>query len=165
VKLLEILSEADRYFDAAVKRIAAANRAKLPPKAKKPKPVIDKAEVKRWIQARSPEAIWDKVQDAMQFFPDGDPLDHLIPYLNKWEIDMTMVDAAVREFTHSKHGYSEWLSATWHELQRQAIGDAKRGHVDRDSVFYTVNADGKIKRSDNPWGQSWIRSLHDDDLD
>lgn len=115
--------------------------------ANKPKePKVPKAPVKK-LTLRD---VYDRVETAIgNSFPDGDPIDHFGPWLEKNKLTMDHVDRAFRKF--AKTSYNQYLVDMWDSTAGDAIHDAKNGHVDHYSPYYDVAADGVITPKANPW--------------
>jgi len=96
--------------------------------------------------------IWQKAILAIaNSFPDGDPIDHLTPYMERNDITMQEVDAAVNRYEKTRGGFYGWLAAMWDDTAADHIYDAKNGYIEPNSVFYSVADNGSIEPSDNPW--------------
>lgn len=95
--------------------------------------------------------IWMKVSGVVgDCFPDGDPIDELIPYMERTGITMKEINRAVKEHSGSK-SYNSYLRDLWKDTAADQVHDARNGHVDPHSPFYTVEANGRIKPTPNPW--------------
>lgn len=139
-------------------RMAAENRARK----QKEREEAKKAEAARKtakkqqskIEKERLEAqIFTKVEDAISMsFPDGDPFDHLVHWLNARDLTMDDVNRVLKK----KIGitYDKYLSRMWDDAAADAVSDAEmmlsNGKTPHDSPFYHV-ADGKVVREPNPW--------------
>lgn len=91
-----------------------------------------------------------KVEDAIsRAFPDGDPIDYIGPWMQKNNIEMDEVDAAMKAAGHGS--YYKYLADMWDDMAGGAVHDAKSGHIDPNSPFYTVDDEGVVKKNSNPW--------------
>lgn len=96
-----------------------------------------------------------KVIDAISMsFPDGDPSDHFMGYLNRNDLDMSDVNRVMRKFEGVD--YYKYLSRMWDDTARDRMHDANRdienGKEPDQSDFYTwKKGDKKVTPSDNPW--------------
>ncbi len=98
----------------------------------------------------SQDLIWRKVVDVIgNSFPDGDPIDYLIPYMEKNGITMKEINAAVRKY--ERVDFYQYLSRLWDESAADQIHDAKNGHIDDNSPFYNVDKNQNIVPAQNPW--------------
>jgi hypothetical protein len=105
------------------------------------------------------KAVYDKVMDAIgNTFPDGDPIDHLIPALRKMGVREYDVGDAI-EKAMKKHGRGvekkgmyDYMAVMWDEMARDAMYDAKNGHEAREP--FVRMEDGKPVLQDNPWKSS-----------
>lgn len=145
-------------FDRWAAGVAAENRAKQ--KVIKDKEKLERAahsiatRVPRPTAKKKPTSpeIWHVVETAISnSFPDGDPIDQLIGYMKKHDLTMDEIDGAVKKHAGVKKGFYGYLAQMWDDFARDQIGDAKRGHVEHHSPFYTVSDDGKIEPEQNPW--------------
>jgi len=153
MKSKQFISEAG-HQEVWAKELAAKNRekkaaeraAKVPYKAPSyanPKP-----------KKLTAEQIFYRAEWAIsQSFPDGDPADYLVPWLEKHNLYMDDVHRAFRKLGKGKDFYS-YLAGMWEDFQGDQIHDAEHGHADDNSVFYNVEADGSITPKANPWGSS-----------
>jgi hypothetical protein len=119
------------YDDPEVKALMAAQRKKLAAAEKRAQANADKPP--KAIKLNLDE-VWRKAEDAAgSSFPDGDPIDHLIPWFKskgvKYDI-MSYLDAAVKKHTHCKTWY-EYLADMWDTYQNEG--------VDQDSKKYKAN--------------------------
>lgn len=150
---VESLQE-DRYTDRWAKAKAAENKAAL--KAIKDQEKVEKLSqqiLKRPPKEKKPDSfeIWRKASAAISnSFPDGDPIDHLLSFMNRYNLSMDDIDRAVRKHEKVKGGFYAWLAGMWDDTQGDQIHDAKNGHIDDNSPFYHVEGD-KIVPADNPW--------------
>jgi hypothetical protein len=148
----------DRAFSDWAKKLAATNR--------------ERARAERDIQRATKKAqksqnykpplsyVYWKANDVIsQTFPDGDPFDHLTPWLQSVGLTMDDVDAAIRKY-HGGDDFYTYLANMWDGVQADSIQDAKNGHIDNNSVFYNVGDNGSIIPSQNPW-TPW-KSLKED---
>jgi len=74
------------------------------------------------------DTIWRKVEDVVgQVFPDGDPIDWLIPWFKKHGIeDFKVGDLITR--AAKKHGYKDMYDY-WDEMKQMYSGDLSEGKV------------------------------------
>ena len=69
------------------------------------------------------DAVWRKVEDVVgQIYPDGDPIDWLVPWLNKHGYREHQV-GAILDKAAKKNGYND-IYAYWQELDDQMKSDA-----------------------------------------
>ena len=133
----------DEYRDAqARQKRAEIAQAKLLNPSKPATPKVDL------------DAVWQNIQRVVgNTFPDGDPMDWLAEKYPRYaaigQLGVLM-DKATR---HAKAGKSfyDYLARMWHDVAQDAMADARNGHVDEYSPFYTVDG-GKITPQPNPWG-------------
>jgi hypothetical protein len=104
------------------------------------------------------DAIYQKAQDAIgNSFPDGDPGDHLYPWLEKRGLDMDIVNRAFRKF--DKTDFYGALAQYWDDTQADQLYDVeimkKQGHnfsrVSDNSPFYDIDKAGNVTPRPNPW--------------
>jgi len=136
------------------KQWAAENKAKL--KALKvKKPAAEKPAKKSKAEHREhlDTVLLSKVEAAISTsFPDGDPMDHFINFLEHHNLSIKDVDRVMRK----RYGtsYNGYLVSAWADTARDNISDAKRelaaGKQPHHSAFYTVK-DGKVVAEPNPW--------------
>ena len=110
------------------------------------------------------EEIYHKAIDIIgDTFPDGDPIDHLGPWLDKHKVDFDRVDLAFKKFEgrgkKKSYGMYDYLADMWKQMAADRIYDAKNGHVDQNSPYYYVEDDGTIKPKQNPWRSGTNESL------
>jgi len=158
VKLSSLLE--DRYADRWARELATKNRAKIA----KEREEIEKASAvieKKPPKPKKPTSseIYNKVVTVIgNTFPDGDPIDWLIPYMKRTGVTREEIDAAVRKHALIKRGgLYTYLASMWDDFQGDTISDAKAAladkrmrDVDEHSPFYNV-IDGKIEPTENPW--------------
>lgn len=97
--------------------------------------------------------IWNKVESAISnSFPDGDPIDYLIPWMRRNDIEMKDIDIAARKHSGSK-SYNDYLADMWDDLAADAMADAAHGHTDEHSPYFDME-DGKPVMRQNPWTSS-----------
>lgn len=107
------------------------------------------------------DAIYQKAQDAIgNSFPDGDPSDHLYPWLEKRGLDMDIVNRAFRKF--DKTDFYGALADLWDDVQGDRLYDAKimlkqsqttgrpLSRHDEYNAFYSIEY-GVIVPELNPW--------------
>lgn len=126
----------------------------------------DKKDEREWQrlhkEPKAPKINYQKVYDIVidaigSSFPDGDPIDHIIPKLKRMGLDPydsgKIIDQALKKFGHGaeKKGLYKYMETTWSDFQADQGYDAEHGHIDKNSPFYDVDKSGKIVPSDNPW--------------
>lgn len=94
-------------------------------------------------------------------FPDGDPLDHIQPFMRRNGLDIDDVNRVMKKF--EKVSYDTYLANMWDDYASDAVADAKMelksGRLPQQSSFYKIeNTDGqsvtgkeKIVKNSNPW--------------
>ena len=111
----------------------------------------------------SSEQIWNKVETVIgNTFPDGDPIDHLIPWMEKTKVTMDQINAAVKKHAKAKDMYA-YLADMWDDMASDAMHDANmmlnKGKIpDHNPFVDIINKDhhgftGKEKavKRPNPW--------------
>ena len=147
----------DRYFNQWAKDKAAENRARnklnappKPPKEPKQKP---------WKPTKPTDAqVWQKLYTVVgDTFPDGDPIDLIGPYMDRYGLTMKDIDRVVNSYQSIKGGYYEWLAQMWDDATADAVHDAKQALAKGQdpeqygrSPFYHVEND-KVVPAQNPW--------------
>ena len=63
-------------------------------------------------------------------FPDGDPIDHLIPWMKRHGVDMDFINAAMKK--HHGKDYYTYLADMWDDHAADHIHDARQGHHGED---------------------------------
>lgn len=106
-------------------------------------------------------AVYRKVIDVIgNSFPDGDPIDSMIPYLKKigvkdWDAGDT-INAAMKKHGHGveKKGMYAYMASMWKEMAQDALYDAKtvmdKTGKEHDSPFLTYK-DGKPVVKPSPY--------------
>jgi hypothetical protein len=99
----------------------------------------------------TPREIWDEVETAIgNSFPDGDPIDALHPWMEKHEVTMDEVNAAVKQNVMGRgkgkknYGMYYYLADMWDDMSRDQLHDAKNGH-------YGEHYDDQWFAQGNPW--------------
>jgi uncharacterized protein YaiL (DUF2058 family) len=154
-------------FDLWAAGVAAANRAKkkeIADRERAEREAIKKqqrelAALDRAARAKPPkltqDQIWNKVETAISnSFPDGDPIDHLMGWMEKNNVTMGQIDAAVKKYARVKGMYA-YLEQMWDSMQADTVHDAEMAlknnkQFDDNSVFYYFDGEKIIKNS-NPW--------------
>lgn len=107
------------------------------------------------------KAVYDKaIQVIGNTFPDGDPIDTMIPWLERrgvqdYQIGET-IDAAFKKHGHGaeKNGMYSYMANMWDEMSADVLQDAiqsvKAGKLPERSPFLDFNGD-KITKAPNPW--------------
>ena len=73
----------------------------------------------------------DAVENAISMgFPDGDPIDHLIPWMKRHGVDMDFINAAMKK--HHGKDYYTYLADMWDDHAADHIHDARQGHHGED---------------------------------
>ena len=113
------------------------------------KPAIDLAKVYRIA-----------IDAISSSFPDGDPIDHMIPVLRKMGVDRyevgDTINAAMKKHGHGveKKGIYPYMDSMWKEMAQDALFDAKsvmqRTGKEYDSPFITYK-DGKPVAKPSPY--------------
>lgn len=170
MKVKDILTE-DRYQDQWAKEKAAENRAKMKElKAAEKAAAARAAPPKAPKEPKKPKAdlghVWADVQDAIgTSFPDGDPIDHLRAYEDRWgQVDMDLIDKAVKQFAgrrgkgKAKYGMYDYLADMWDDTQGDQLYDAKEMLKRKDfqlfnqnNVFYDVDGGPGWKEDEKTW--------------
>lgn len=166
MKVLEILAEAKARtaFDRAKKKaITDAEKA-----AREAIKKLEREDAKLEREKNAPtkltsDQIWNKVETVISnTFPDGDPIDHLIPWMEKNKVTMDVINAAVKKHAKVKDMYA-YLASMWDDMASDAMHDANmmlnKGKVPEFNPFIDiVNRDhqgftGKEKavKNPNPW--------------
>ena len=71
--------------------------------------------------------IWRRFETAVgDSFPDGDPFDRISSWLNKHDLTIHDVDAAVKEFSDASTAH-EYLAKMWDDYSADAEHDALQG--------------------------------------
>lgn len=100
-------------------------------------------------------ALHTKVIDAISMsFPDGDPIDHFMGYLNRNDLDMSDVNRVMKKY--EKRDYYRYLSDMWDDVAKDAAHWANSriedGKDPEDSPYYTwKKGDKKVTLVQNPW--------------
>lgn len=116
---------------------------------------MDRASAKKAATKLQQSEIWNKVQTVIgNSFPDGDPIDHLIPWMKKTGVTMDQIDAAARKIQKAK-GMYVYLAQMWDDMQGSAVFDANNAiknneRVNDNSVFFYFDGE-KIVKNQNPW--------------
>jgi hypothetical protein len=101
------------------------------------------------------DAIFKRVENAIESMFDGvEPIDHLIPWMDRTGVTMDDIDRAVAKHEgrgKKKYGMYDWMADMWEDRCSDQMSDAKHGGADPNSEFYTIEKDGKITKSQNPW--------------
>jgi len=163
------LDEVKTGFDSWAKEKAAANRARMKIEADRVK--LEKETLKRAEKATersektkrerlTQQTIWSQVENSIVWasFPDGDPSHHLAQFMDKHDLTMKDIDSAIRKHTRSK-GFYDYLADMWDDMQADRIYDAKNGHVEENSPFYSTDdhelrpavRPRQIRKLPNPW--------------
>jgi len=79
-------------------------------------------------------------------FPDGDPIDHFGPWLEKRGLDMSDADAAFKKI--HKKGFYDYLADMWDDHAADRIHDAQHHGTHGDDYS------GEWFAGDNPWRSS-----------
>lgn len=96
--------------------------------------------------------VWSKVELAISnSFPDCDPIDLLLPWMDRNKIDMSTIDAVVRKHNKGVKGLYDLLGQIWDDMQGDQLHDASNGHIDDSSPFYSVSDDAVVIPKSNPW--------------
>jgi hypothetical protein len=106
-------------------------------------------------------AVYRKTIDAISSsFPDGDPIDHLIPILSKMGVDRyeigDTINAALKKHGHGveKKGMYAYMGSMWNDMAQDALYDAKtvmdKTGKEYDSPFIDYK-DGKPFAKPNPY--------------
>ena len=82
-------------------------------------------------------------------FPDGDPIDSFHPWLKKNGYTMDDANAAFKKY--EKTDFYGYQARMWEEHAKDAIHDAKNGHVHAHHWAYHTDDNGKIIPNPNPW--------------
>lgn len=83
---------------------------------------------------------------------DGvDPDDKLSRLQRRLDIDMEDIDKAVKKYGSYKKDFYGSLAMMWSETQADHVHDAKNGHMDDNSQYYSVDKDGNVTPARNPW--------------
>jgi hypothetical protein len=99
----------------------------------------------------STEEIFKQVETSVgNSFPDGDPIDHLIPWMEKNSVTMDQIDAAVKKHAKPAKSMYGYLAIMWDDTSSDAMHDAQNGHIDSNSPFYRMENDKPVKNP-NPW--------------
>lgn len=166
--LQEFLQEATKNaFDRWAAEKAAENRAKKKEIADRERAereaikkhnreiaALDRAAAKKAATKLQQSEIWNKVQTVIgNSFPDGDPIDHLIPWMSKTGVTMDQVNAAVKKY--EKTDFYGYLARMWDDSQGDAVYDAEtmiKQHKkpDENNPFYYFDGE-KIVKNRNPW--------------
>ena len=97
--------------------------------------------------------IWMEVGNS---FPDGDPSYEVAMKarrmfgLDEWADPWKYINAAIK-LHEPFNSLSEWLASMWDETAADRMYDAKNGHPEENSLFYTVGDNGEIEPEGNPW--------------
>lgn len=90
-------------------------------------------------------------------FPDGDPIDHMLRYLDPKHWTTDEIDQAFKKFGHGyeKKGFYATVEGTWDDFSSDTIADAKMElsqgkKPDSNSPFFDIK-DGKVVPKKNPW--------------
>lgn len=124
---------------------AKPKREKMSPEDKAAKrEQMDKDERDRSI-------VWDCEMAAASALDGIDPSDKLARIQRKYDVDMDYIDTLFKK-RHKAKGFYDYLATMWDDTAADHIHDAKNGHVDDNSQFYSVDKDGvAIKPAKNPW--------------
>lgn len=115
---------------------------------------MDRAAAKKAATKLEQSVIWNKVQTVIgNTFPDGDPIDHLIPWMRQNNVTMDQINAAVKK--HEKTDMYGYLARMWDDTQGDAVYDAEtmikqNRKPDENNVFYYFDGE-KIVKNQNPW--------------
>lgn len=151
-----------RYEDRWAKEKAAANRARA--QAEKQKVELERASKKIASKPPKPkkptsDEIYQRVENAVNAsFADGDPIDHLIPYMERNGLTMEDIDRAVRKHEGLKRGgLYTWLAGMWDDFQADTISDVRsalkskrKPDLQWEGKFFTIEGD-KVEPTENPW--------------
>lgn len=88
---------------------------------------------------------------AAQTLDGVDPSHKLERVQRRYDIDMDDIDRIVRKHNKGTKGFYDMLADMWDDTAGDHVHDAKNGHVDDNSPFYSVDKDGNIKPESNPW--------------
>lgn len=156
-------------------RQAAANRLKRKELAAAEKEAT-KARVKASVEAAkaaktssNKETTQDFLRDVYNIvmecisntFPDGDPMDWIMPKLKKMGVSSSNVHSTVDKAMKACGGISErkglsgYMADLWDDMAEDAIYDAeeaaKGGGTPHNPAYFRVASDKKIVKNQNPW--------------
>lgn len=134
-------TELSKSAQKAQTRMASATRTKV-----EKTPIVDL------------QAIYNKIMQVVgNVFPDGDPIDHLIPYFKRmgiegFEIGET-ISKAMKKHGHGieKKGLYAYMGSMWDDMSKDALHDAKNSKTKIHSPFIEYDEDGKLHVLSNPW--------------
>lgn len=116
---------------------------------------LDRKAVKKKLSDEESWKVFNKVETVIgNTFPDGDPIDHLIPWMEKTGVTMDQINAAVKKHGKAKDMYA-YLAGMWDDSQSGAVYDAemavkKNEKPQEPSVFFYFDGE-KIVKNSNPW--------------
>ena len=122
--------------------ISAAERAEAKKAEKEEKEKLD-------------HKLYNKVIDAISnSFPDGDPMDHFMDWMERNGMDMKDVDRVMKKYEGKS--YYRYLANMWDDYAADTIADAKSriaaGKKPESSNFYYFDEKtGKLTKEKNPW--------------
>lgn len=157
MRVSEIVVEGNDAYSRWAKQKAAENKARM--KKEQDEIKRQRKEFEKRLngeassKSKKPDSaeIWRKVEDAAgAAFPDSDPIDRLIPYMEKFGLIIDDLDAAVKKHGGAK-SFNDYLAQMWDDYANDQMADADNGHIDYNSQFYSVDDEENIKKNPNPW--------------
>jgi hypothetical protein len=152
-------------FEGWEANLAAENRAKAKQEKEhekwvaslKAKPISDAKRLKAVRQ--DDRAIFAKVERAVESMFDGvDPIDQLIPWMERTGITMDDINRAVAKYEgrgKKKFGMYDWMKEMWNDTAADRAADARHqiaaGQEPDDSEFYNVDKNNKVTVISSPW--------------
>lgn len=97
------------------------------------------------------DEIWHEVDNAIgNSFPDGDPIDSLMPFMTARGVTMDEINASVKKNVMGRgkgkkdYGMYDYLADMWDDMSKDSLRDAMQGH-------HGEHYDDKWFAQNNPW--------------
>lgn len=126
---------------------AKPKREKMSPEDRAAKREQDKKEKEQKMR----DIAWDADMIAAAALDGLDPSDKLARLQRRENVDMDYIDQAIRKYRKPAKGFYDHLATMWDDTAGDHIHDAKNGHIDSNSQFYSVGKNKEIIPAENPW--------------